>query len=231
MNIRQQTAGLFRALGNLLCAAASRIHQSEASPQSQKAAKWFADEGDYTLRLNYPLGENSLVFDLGGYRGQWSSDIFAKYSCQIHVFEPVDEFAEAIKVRFARNQKIFVHQFGLADRNQIVKIGLAHDCSSAFKPTIRMVEGTLIHAASFLQENNIQAIDLMKINIEGGEYDLLEHLIESGCISRIRNIQVQFHDFVPGAKRRMAMIQDRLARTHYPTYQYTFVWENWRLKD
>jgi cell wall assembly regulator SMI1 len=88
----------------------------------------------------------------------------------------------------------------------------------------------LVCLADFVSENRIRHIDLMKVNIEGGEYDLLEHVIATGLIHRVENIQVQFHDFFPDAVRRMAKIHDELTKTHYLTYQYRFVWENWRLK-
>jgi len=71
----------------------------------------------------------------------------------------------------------------------------------------------------------------MKINIEGSEYDLLEHLLETNYVKIIKNIQVQFHDFVPNAEKRMKRIQEKLQKTHYLTYQYPFVWENWRIKN
>ena len=48
------------------------------------ADKWFDIKGDKTLRLQYPLNEESIVFDLGGYHGQWASDIFNKYMCNIN---------------------------------------------------------------------------------------------------------------------------------------------------
>jgi hypothetical protein len=71
----------------------------------------------------------------------------------------------------------------------------------------------------------------MKINIEGGEYDLLDHLIETGWIRRIRDVQIQFHDFVSGATQRMHHIQAALKNTHHTTYQYPFVWENWHINE
>jgi hypothetical protein len=40
-----------------------------------------------------------MVFDVGGYEGQWSSDIFSKYVCHIHIFEPVPEYADQIASR------------------------------------------------------------------------------------------------------------------------------------
>ena len=38
---------------------------------SKQVERWFADDGDNTLRLNYPLDENSVVFDVGAYKGAW----------------------------------------------------------------------------------------------------------------------------------------------------------------
>jgi len=37
--------------------------------QRKRVIPWFAVNGDQTLRLNYDLDANSLVFDLGGYKG------------------------------------------------------------------------------------------------------------------------------------------------------------------
>ena len=72
----------------------------------------------------------------------------------------------------------------------------------------------------------------MKINIEGGEYDLLEALLSGDAIKLIKNIQVQFHDFlINDAKEKMTKLQEKLALTHDLTYQYEFVWENWKVKS
>ena len=60
---------------------------------------------------------------------------------------------------------------------------------------------------------------------------MLEHLIESGWILKIRDLQVQFHDFVPDAEKRMTAIQDQMRKTHELTYQFPFIWENWRRKQ
>ena len=74
-------------------------------------------------------------------------------------------------------------------------------------------------------------MNLMKINIEGGEYDLLEDLIASDYIEKIENVQVQFHTFVEHSAERMLRIHKALSNTHYRTYQYEFVWENWTQKQ
>jgi len=198
--------------------------------QHKRVIPWFRDQGDKILRLDYDLGENSLVFDVGGYEGQWASDIFGRYCCPIHIFEPVGKFAEQIEYRFKGNKEIIVHKSGLADKNTTVPITLSNDGSSVFIQGSTLEQIQLIKAMDFIEQNGIIKIDLMKINIEGGEYDLLEHLIKSGFVINIQNIQIQFHDFVPNAETRMLKIQRSLSTTHDLTYQYVFVWENWKLK-
>lgn len=207
-----------------------KMYQPPQSLQQQRVQSWFQSEGDKTLRLNYDLNASSLVLDLGGHTGQWASDIFSMYCCTIHIFEPVIEFASDIKQRFVKNKKIFVHNFGLSNENKMVKILIDGTSSSVYKEGEDFGSGRLVKAINFLQDNHIEKIDLMKINIEGGEYDLLEHLIDSAYVKYIKNIQVQFHDFVPNAEQRMLMIQKELEKTHTLAYQYLFVWENWRLK-
>ena len=217
----------FKKIGKICYFRARKIYQS---PQELRVVPWFEIQGDKTLRLNYELDEESIVFDLGGYEGQWSSDIFSKYCSHIHIFEPMPEFASDIEQRFLKNSKISVHRFGLAGETCKENLCVSADGSSVFKQSSNSVEITLIKAIDFLNENKIHHIDLMKINIECGEYNLLEHLIETGFIKQIDNIQVQFHDFVPNAEQRMKEIQQKIATTHNLTYQYEFVWENWKLK-
>ncbi len=194
---------------------------------------WFKDNGDKTLRLDYDdLNDKSIVFDLGGYEGQWSSDIFAKYCCTIHIFEPVENFYQAIRNRFSKNPQICVHDFGLANKDDEAFISVDGYNSSITRDVSGDVEKIkLKKALGFIEENSISKIDLMKINIEGSEYELLEHLIDSGVINMIKNIQVQFHEFVPNAENKMKEIHQKLSKTHNLKWQYYFVWECWEHKD
>lgn len=198
--------------------------------QATRVAPWFRDKGDSTLRLNYDLTQDSVVVDLGGYKGQWAADIFTRYDCQVHIFEPYKVYASDIAHRFSQNPKVKVYDFGLSGSDQELSLAVSDDASSSYKSSGDKVTIYLKEAKHFFEDSGIEEIDLMKINIEGGEYDLLEHLLDTGYINHIDNIQVQFHDFVPDAGPRMKAIQDRLSATHYTTYQYEFVWENWRRK-
>jgi FkbM family methyltransferase len=224
-------AGLLRAAGRELAAAGDRIHAPlEPAPSEQELAfrDWLSVKGDKTLRLDYPLDARAIVFDVGGFEGQWASDIFARYLCRIHVFEPVREFADAIARRFAANDRIKVHPVALGAETGLAELTIAADGSSLYLPGARRMTIDIVTPELVFAKEKLDEISLMKINIEGAEYDLLDHMISTGLIRRIENIQVQFHSHLPEAQRRVRDIHARLAETHQPTFQYRFVWENWR---
>lgn len=67
----------------------------------------------------------------------------------------------------------------------------------------------------------------MKVNIEGAEFDLLAHMIDTGLMERVKELQVQFHAFVPDAQQRLDDLRGGLGRTHEQSWCYDFLWENW----
>ena len=197
-----------------------------------EGANEFYKSGGEQLRFDYPgLDANSIVFDLGGYEGQWASDIYGRYRSKIYVFEVYIPYYDNIKERFLNNDDIKVYNFGLSSEDAVTQISIDGFSTSAFKKSENMVEIELKDVSHFISENKIKKINLMKINIEGAEYGLLEHLISTGIVKIIDNLQIQFHDFVPNAFNEMNSIRENLSITHFPTYKFDFTWDNWKLKE
>lgn len=197
-----------------------------------EAERWFNDKGDETLRLDYPLNKESIVFDIGGYRGDFAASIYDKYQCNIYIFEPVPEFYQLCTERFSENKKIVCLNFGLSDIDGILDISLAENASSFVSPHVQgLVKKVQLRSVTeYIQNSNINRIDLMKINIEGGEFDVLPSLIKSGDITKVKNLQVQFHNFVEDAVNKRRLIRDNLEKTHSEMWNYEFIWESWRLR-
>jgi len=196
--------------------------------ERQKAVRCYrAAGGDKALRFGYDLTPASFVMDVGGYQGQWSSDLYSRYRCRIVIFEPVSEFAEEILERFSANPDIRVCGFGLGGSSRRETISVCGDSSSVFRKSSDRRPIEIIDIIEWLEREGISEVALIKINIEGGEYELLERLIDTGYIRIFQNVQVQFHRIAEDSDHRMACIHDGLAQTHSPTYQYRFVWENW----
>lgn len=197
----------------------------------REVMRWITDGGDEHARQEYDLNSESLILDLGGYKGQWASDVYARYNCRVLVFEPIRSFAAGIQKRFTRNPRIEVFCLALGEARREDTIGLSENGSSVYRdaPVREIIQ--FEDVAQFFIEHDIDTVDLMKINIEGGEYELLPKLIEVGLIGKIKHFQIQFHDIAPDSAVRMDQICRELAKTHDPTYRYRFVWEGWTRRE
>jgi len=190
--------------------------------------KWFSDDGDYTHRLNYNLNKDSIVFDLGGYTGWFTEQINTKYMPKIYCFEPLKKYALIIQTKFSSYNNVFVFPLAISDKNGKDIIYINNDSSSMFDKRGDPCEIETITLDKVMIDNNITHIDLIKINIEGEEYPLLEYMIKNSLIEKCDNIQVQFHTFIENYEVRYNDILHELEKTHHLTYHYPFVWENWK---
>ena len=84
---------------------------------------------------------------------------------------------------------------------------------------------------NFIIENSINSIDLLYMNIEGSEYRLLNDIINTGYINNVKHLQVQFHNFVDGSKKKRSEIRRELKKTHDCVFNFPFIWERWDLKN
>lgn len=191
--------------------------------------RWYAEGGE-DLRLDYRLEPTSRVWDIGGYEGGWAAEVVSRYGCRVDVFEPAGAFADALRQRFCHDDRVTVHEIALGGSSRLAELGSDADASSLFSASALSTEEVrVVDVASQLAKLRPQGsdVDLVKINIEGAEYELLERLLQTGDIRRFRHVLVQFHPDMPGARRRMRRIQAGLRSTHALTWQYRFVWENW----
>jgi len=235
-NSMRRVAARLNDLQALLNASADRIDPPppppKPTPHEEMVARWYAAGGESTLRYDYDLSPESIVFDLGAFEGEWTFGIFDRYGSRILAFEPMPRYSAALAKKVARNPRIRVFDFGLASTDRNETLYESGPSSSIFRRNEEGVEIKLRSFKDFVEAEQIQTIDLMKINIEGGEYDLLEHILDIGWVRSIRHLQIQFHDFVPNAASRREEIRNRLRLTHRERYCFDFVWEGWsRLTD
>lgn len=171
------------------------------------------------LRYEYELTPTGIVIDLGAYRGEWANEIHARYGCHVTVVEPteyINDFKHGHIINKAAGTHYGKMSFG----------GRAY-YSSIFEQGDHEYECIDINTVI----EKYPEIALLKVNIEGAEYDVLSHVIGAGLHKRIKNIQVQFHQ-IDSAPYQLwyKEISDKLSKTHSLTWHYPFCWENWTLK-
>jgi FkbM family methyltransferase len=195
--------------------------------------RWKKDRGDETLRYDLPISECRTVFDVGGYMGGYTAEIRKRYDSECYLFEPVPLFYEECSRRFDGDAKVHCYPFGLSGKDETLEISLLEDASSTLLASgdEKTQEVEIRGIVDFLAASNVDQIDLMKINIEGGEFGLLEALTQSEWIDKVNVLQIQFHDFVDNADAMRDSLRIALAKTHKELWNYDFVWECWMRKS
>jgi len=218
-------------IGYRSLALSNRLKGRQIHPEASWK-QYYADDPNELLRITYPLDSDSLVVDVGGFKGEWSQRIYSRYCCYIDIYEPHPMLVQVIREHFKYNHEVRVIPIGLGNRNETLRLFGSDIYSSLYSNYGAESNEVAIRKASDVFRDNYSGIviDLLKINIEGSEYQMLPDLIANYSMSTIRNIQIQFHNTVPEYWKKREKIQRELGKTHTLQWCYDFLYESWVVK-
>jgi FkbM family methyltransferase len=144
------------------------------------------------------LSPDAVVVDLGANRGFFSSEINADYDCKCYAIEAVPSLYGTIQT----STKIRKYNHAITATNGPVTFhmstqdesGSMGDLPENLRGESITVEG--ITLKTFLDREGIHQVDLLKMDIEGAEIELF-HSLDDNTLGQIKQITVEFHDFLP----------------------------------
>ncbi len=196
----------------------------EATARDPKITHWF------------DLPEQAVVLDIGAYVGEWCVPVAdcSPASITIHSYEPGPPHLEDLRDAIDGYDNIVVHPVGVGAANTTASLAFKGPGSSIFdtskdygRTQIEIVDIAEVLADTAGPDGRI---NVMKLNIEGGEYDLLDRIIELDRSSDIDHLLIQFHDWLPRATRRRWKIRQELKKTHDLIWDFPWIWEYWRAR-
>ncbi len=147
------------------------------------------------------LDEESIVLDLGAHKGEFSGWIAKTFGSTCHAIEAVPALYAAIPPA----PKVHLYNFAISANNGPLQMYLSDnpeansilvDASHSARQT-QVVEG--ITLGTLISRLELQRIDLLKADIEGAEIALFDSTPDD-VLRKIRQISVEFHDFIPELK-------------------------------
>jgi FkbM family methyltransferase len=185
------------------------------------------DDPNEMLYYTYPLNENSVVIDIGGLYGDWAARMYCLYSCYIEVYEPQLDLVEIAKRNFGNNPKVKIYPFGLSNKKGIMNLYGALWHGSLFPHEgVGIVNQVVIEKVSDVFKK-YPHIDLLKMNVDGAEYDILPDLIENYDMNNIDIIHILFHNVVEGHTEKRDKIRVALSKTHNLEISYNWIFDRW----
>jgi len=168
----------------------------------QQTVRLGSDYGGWVLASD-ALGKNSVVYSIGiGEDISFDLALIKKYGCSVFAFDPTPRSIEWLKKQ------------DLPPQFKSFEIGVAgHDGQAVFFPpeNPEFVSHTMLERpetrgktitvpvrtiATIMKDFDHARIDLLKMDIEGAEYGVIDNILSADL--DIRQILVEFHDFFPG---------------------------------
>jgi len=191
--------------------------------------KYLQDGGDERFLWSLPLITDDIVVEVGGFTGVFSQAIINRYQIKLFVLEPIKKYYELLSAKFSERENIKILNYGLG-KSGYADFGLSDAGTGIFSKSDKKETVTLKSLEEFITDIGVSRIDILMINIEGGEYELLPQLLRSSYIERVRNLCIQFHLIKDSSIAEREDIRKNLNKTHEEVFSYPFVWERWQLR-
>lgn len=230
----------------------------ETNPDQEALDKWKRTNSE-DRRYQYKLDADSVCVDLGAFHCEWAMRISDMYNRpHIYAFEAIPQIYEIGKKNISGGElpkachcmpgctgtemhtpdvytKIYLHNYAVGRENGEANITMGPGFGAASSLHIlddeHIVKVKVMSVKVVFKEMRLTHVDVMKINIEGAEYDVLECMIENDLHKLVDNFQVQFHRLGDNYLQRYCDIKNALNKTHKITWEFPFIWENWERRE
>ena len=177
------------------------------------------DEFYHQKRIEKFIKKNKIkiktFIDVGAFEGKYT-DLILKIQekCKVIMIEPQSKYYLLLKEKYKNNHLIKIMKIGISDKETLLKLKInKHEITSTFSQfndtnkylnykailfnsnlknmTTNSENIEVFPLSLILQKNNLDSIDLIKIDTEGHEYEVLYGA--GDYIKKINYILVEFH--------------------------------------
>lgn len=166
-----------------------------------------------TRILSFGLGEDV----------SFETALIERFGCRIVGFDPTPRSVEHVR-RHTRGDLFQAHPLALADHDGTLTFTLPPESAadqvsaSAFAhyggDAARRFEVPCATLATVRERFGLDRVDVLKMDVEGAEYDVIAQATRLGWLADIDQVLVEFHHFLPGldaGRTRRAIAQLRAA--------------------
>lgn len=129
---------------------------------------------EYGIGTHFKLSPENTVIDIGANIGEFAH-VCANAGAHVHCFEPDPDVFDCLRANTEGLANVFIDDALVWKTNGTVEIGLAPErgASSAFAETFTKVARPAVTLATYVTENNIPRIDLIKCDAQGAGPEVL----------------------------------------------------------
>ncbi len=126
---------------------------------------------------------------------RFERDLLTRMPCELHAFDPTP-----VAIRWIQSQQLpagfHFHEWGIAGTDGTARFSLPTGHNVSFVMSQDGVEAPVKRISTLMRELNHTRIDVLKMDIEGAEYAVLQDIVRTR--PDIGQILVEFHHRMPG---------------------------------
>lgn len=199
--------------------------------------QWFGNQyGGFYLAQN-SIDKSSIVYSIGiGEDISFDKAIMDRYGCKVFAFDPTPKSVVWVKDNVAAQNFVFSpigvakekgsRKFYLPINNNHVS-GSIHDIKTINNSN--SIDLKFDSLSNIMKDNNHSKLDLLKMDIEGAEYEVIDHIQKNNI--DIKQILVEFHPhFEKDGKKKTKKAIEKLEKIGYSCFglsdsflEYSFI--------
>jgi FkbM family methyltransferase len=170
------------------------------------------DDGDWVVAEQH-LGQDSIVYSVGlGNNISFDLALIERYACQVFGFDPTP-YALRYLGEISLPPQMRVEQFGLSTYDGVKNFGApvtadTPSFSSHLENDLQSLP--VLTLSSMMSKLGHSHVDLLKMDIEGDEYDVVPQILEKGILPD--QLLVEFHYGIYGIELSQALGHLQLLR-------------------
>jgi FkbM family methyltransferase len=141
-------------------------------------------------------------------------DLMELYGVEVRSFDAVSEYVQSAREQAAGHERFSAHHAAITARDEPVRLQVTHDAGSksvspaGLYESDRFIEVPGRTIASLMAELGDQRIDLLKLDIEGGEYELMPQLDLRALGVKIFAVQMHHTSSLRSARKLVRNLRD-----------------------
>jgi len=193
------------------------------------------------------MGQDLILFDVGAHCGGYCGEIISSLSCfsKIYCFEPSVRSFSQLTSKFSDTGVVSCYQLALGSCCEDLILNSECDCSTTARVERVARSGNsecvrVLTVDAFMKEQNIERVDVLKIDTEGSEVFVLEGSRESIKNNKIGIIQFEFGEtFLPYGNSFRTVFDIlapyyliyRILRNGIVPITYSYDWEIYKISN
>lgn len=201
--------------------------------------KWFKDTVEKEIFVDnvyqkfFEVEHDDVVFDVGASSGPFTFSIKDKSPSKVYCFEPHSELFKNLTKNVESDNVVCINK-------AIGPVDGSFETSGLFNKDLRETAAEInrqkvpsIKFSTFIKENNLEKIDFLKSDCEGGEYDIFNDENLPWIKKNVKKIAGEWHLTTPEQKAKFRHFRDTYLRDfpNHEVYSIDYVDIKWSVWD